>query len=397
MAGYTVGIASETKAFKQGIESGVIDPLEDAQKELLELGKSRGPEQLERAMKDAERATERLQDETKDTARAIEQEFRDAYRSVKRSSDDGIDGAKQGLDDFKEESRQTARESAASFDGSAESIVDAFQEIAANAFGGFGLAGQLAGVAAALGIGAAVVGFEKVSEAEQASREAAAEWADAYVEAGSRILSATQIVESARDIITDADQYQKAKDNAKDWGVTESIALLAMAGDTNALAQAREGLAEKEAEVSAALEKAGGDLRGLNYETRTMREEVSAGTESLDALTGQMSAGWQQADVLSEALRLVAQNTKDATSTVDEFGDTVYTLPGGKQIYIDAETGQATENVTAIEQKIYGIPDGSSTVTVTADTSAVDNEIRRLSGTTLRIGTKFVTSGAEWD
>ena len=44
MAGYTVGINSETKAFKQGIDSGVIAPLEDAQRELIELGKSRGPE-----------------------------------------------------------------------------------------------------------------------------------------------------------------------------------------------------------------------------------------------------------------------------------------------------------------------------------------------------------------
>lgn len=395
--GYTVGIASETKAFKQGIESGVIDPLEDAQKELLELGRARGPEQLERAMKDAEKATERLSDETKDTARAIEQEFRDAYRSVKRSSDDGMDGAKAGMEDFKQEANQTARESAASFDGSAESIVDVFQEIAANAFGGFGPAGAVAGLAAAAGIGLAMAGFENIQEAEEESKERAGEWAQAYIEAGAKVLSAATTTAVALDIAADPDRFEKAKENAKNWGVDTAVAIAAMAGETWALNAANDSLAETEKKLQREMENTGIQYPEMVDNLTSVTLAASAGRTELDKINGEMQRGGEQADAYSRYLAQVAQNTEGAKTATDEFGDSVTTLPDGTTIYIDAETGQATSNVDAIEKKIYGIPDGSSTVRVTADTSQVDREMRRLSGTTLKIGARIVTSGSGWD
>ncbi len=77
-------------------------------------------------------------------------------KKTKKAAEEG----KSGMDDFKQEANQTARESAASFDGSAESIVDVFQEVAANAFQGFGPAGAVAGLAIAAGIGLGVKAFE---------------------------------------------------------------------------------------------------------------------------------------------------------------------------------------------------------------------------------------------
>lgn len=341
---------------------------------------------------------ERAVDDLADTFRDAQKRAKDLGDAGKDAGDDvnrGMERAEEGVEEFRDEANSTAREAAASFDGSAESIADMFQEVAANAFAGFGPAGAVAGLAAAAGIGMAAAGFEAMNEAEQASRERAAEWADAYVEAGGRILNASQLVEKARAIITDPELYKQAEENAKDWGVSESVALLAMAGDTNALTEAREGLADKEARVSEALGKTGGDIRGLSHDMRTMREDVSTGTESLSALTGEMDAGAQQADVYSTSLRLLAENTEGATRTVDEFGDTVVTLPDGKQIYIDAETGKATDNVSAIERKIYGIPDGSASVNV--DTSGaqrtVDSFIRSNDGKSFKIYGKTVTSG----
>lgn len=393
---YEIGIAADTGGFEKSIKNGLVDPLEDAADAFEDLEDAAKSADLDRELDKAQDASEDLSDELDDARDKLKKlgfAAKDAGDDAKR----GMKDAEDGVEEFRDEANSTAREAAASFDGSAESIADAFQEVAANALAGFGPAGAIAGLAAAAGIGLAVAGFEAVSEAEEESRERASEWADAYVEAGGRILNASQLVEKARSIITDPEAYQQAEDNAKKWGVSESVALLAMAGDTNALAEAKESLAEKDRIVTEELEKQGGNTRALSYEMRTMRGEVSTGTETLNALTGEMDAGAQQADVYSTSLRLIADRTEGATRKTDEFGDTVVTLPDGKEIYIDAETGKATDNVSAIERKIYGIPDGASTVTVTADTSQVDREVRRLSGTTIKIGTKIVTSGSGWD
>lgn len=398
MAGYQVGILSETKAFKQGIESGIIDPLEDAQKELLEIGRNRGPEQLEKSMKEAERATEKLGDETKRTADAIEQDFRDTYRKVKQSSDDGMDGAKEGLDDFKQEANQTARESAASFDGSFESIVDMAQETAANAFAGFGPVGAAAGLAAAAGIGLAVAGFEDVDQASEESKERASEWADAYIEAGGRVLTATQLAERGRSIITD--QAEELEKNAVAWGVSESVALLAMAGDTNALREAREGLIAREAELREVNIRGAAATQEGRDALRELKDSTVSGREALEQLTEEMSIGSGRFDIYSDSLRLLAETTEGAEKVVDQFGDTVYTLPDGKTIYIDAETGQATEDTDAIEKQVYGIRD--KTVQVSVDVSGlsqaqrdVNRFITQNNGKTIKINGKFVTGG--WD
>ncbi|NYF29233.1 hypothetical protein [Microbacterium sp. JAI119] len=363
-----------------------------AQRDVKDLSKALDDtsEALDDLARDSGRSGDKVEASFRDMVRAAGKAD-DAVKNIGETSRRSFDDAKEGAEEFRDEANSTAREAAASFDGSAESIADMFQEVAANAFAGFGPAGAAAGLLAAAGIGLGVAGFEAMNEAEQESRERAAEWADAYVEAGGRILNASQLVERARAIITDEEQYAAAQRNAKDWGVTESVALLAMAGDTNALAEARESLAQKETTVAAALEKTGGDIRGLSHDMRTMREDVSVGGESLSALTGEMNAGAEQADVYSTSLRLLADRTEGATRTVDEFGDTVVTLPDGKQIYIDAETGRATENVDAIERKIYGIPDGNSTVRVGVDTSEWDRAARRISGTVLKVGTKVLT------
>lgn len=400
MAGYSVGIASETKAFKQGIESGIIEPIEDAQKELVELGKSKGPDQLEKSMKDAERATEKLGDETKRTARTIEQEFRDTYRKVKQSSDDGIDGAKKGLGELKEEANQTARESAASFDGSAESIADMFQEVAANAFAGFGPAGAIAGLAAAAGIGLAVSGFDNVNQASEESRQRASEWAEAFVEAGSTILSSATTTALAISIATDPDKFAQAQENAKNWGVDVSVAINAMAGESWALIAANDALSTSEKRIADEMAEVGMQFDWTKKSMTELGLENRAGREAMNLLNDEMAMGAEQADALSRSLANTAQNTEGATTVVDAFGDAVTTLPDGTTIYIDAETGQATIDVDLIEKKVYGIQDKDVNVNVRTSTSDADTDLQRLvnkwNGREVRLRGKVVSMGDEW-
>ena len=334
---------------------------------------------IDDTMRDGDRSTERMEDSFRDLARAARKSGDDTGDAFKR----GMRKASDGVDDFKGEAQQTARETAASFDGSADSIVDMFQETAANALGGFGPLGAVAGLAIAGGIGLGVAGFDAIDAAKEASAERAAEWADAFVEAGGRVLTSTQTLAMARAILTDPERYKELTDNAREWGVTESVALLAMSGNTDALTEATRSLAEKRRELN--------DIpieERTSEEALTLANNIRDGAEALDQLNADMRLGTKQADVYSTALRLTAENTVGAKKETDDFGDTIVTLPDGKQIYIDAETGQATESVDAIENKVYGIRDKTVRVDVDVNDDGlrdIESRVRALDGRSVAI------------
>jgi cytochrome c551/c552 len=201
-----VGIASETKAFKQGVDSGVIAPLEDAVDALDDLGKSKGAGALEDDLKDAQKATHKLRDETKETADAIEKNFRESYKSVKNSSTDATDGAAAGMDDVKSEAASAATETAASFDGSADSIVGMFQEVAANAFAGFGPAGMIAGLAAAAGIGLISAAMQGGGEDADVLKEKVSALTDELIETKQGGASLEYIVDRLKELATSVEE-----------------------------------------------------------------------------------------------------------------------------------------------------------------------------------------------
>lgn len=335
--GYTVGIASETKAFKQGIESGVIEPLEDAQKELLELGKSRGPEQLERALKDAEKATENLKDETKDTARAIEQEFRDSYRKVKSSSDDGMGGAKEGVQDFKEEAQQSARETAASFDGSFESIADLAQEVAANAFAGFGPAGAAAGVAVALGLGVAVDQFNKIDEASTDALQSAFDFAYGIGAA----FDAADKVRAVENWTSDQEKFKQVLDltAASGWDQVDVIDALVDGGDK--LDRLTRAYAD------------GANAAGL---TVGRMQELDA---ILPSIQKGLDNGANAAKAQAEYLFKIAQEAGTATGEVDALGNVIVKLPGDVEVSVNADTKTATTDIQRVGDAANSVPDAA--------------------------------------
>lgn len=256
MAGYTVPIASETKAFKQGIETGIIKPVEDANEALEELGKNRGPEQLERDVRGAQESTEKLADETKDTARVIEREYRDSFRKLKRDSDDAFDGASRGADDFKQEASQSMRETAASI-SSVEDGLDAVQEIAANAFSGFGPVGAGVGLVSAIGLGLVT---EELRKQQDAADELKARLTAAYIEAAEEsrnYLDAAQITSESAAIYEDAERLAKATADATELGLERQVVVQAMAGDEEALNAVIQAGVDLQAEAAAKSEERG--------------------------------------------------------------------------------------------------------------------------------------------
>lgn len=198
-----IPMALDTSGIEKEVQNGLVEPIEDAENALKALSKVDAGRDLERDLDKAQDATEDLKDELDDARDGLKKlgfAAKDAGDDAKR----GMNGAGDGVEEFGDEAKSTAKEAAASFDGSAESILDAFQEVAANAFAGFGPAGVLAGLAIAAGIGIAVGEFQKAEEAAEELRVKAVELAtdaqDAGVSTEAWATSAEQIVERIREL-----------------------------------------------------------------------------------------------------------------------------------------------------------------------------------------------------
>lgn len=123
----------------------------------------KGTQQAEDAIEKVADTLDELGRGSADAADKVERSFKDAFDDVqdrskqagKKIGDDVHDGAKKaagGIGAMKDEAKQSVRETAASFSDITDGL-DLVQEIAANAFVGFGPAGMAAGALAAIGIG----------------------------------------------------------------------------------------------------------------------------------------------------------------------------------------------------------------------------------------------------
>ena len=81
----------------------------------------------------------------------------------------------------------------------------------------------------------------------------------------------------------------------------------------------------------------------------------------------------------TEGIRTVSRLLEDQYASTEgvikktgELGDRIYELPDGKTLYIDAETGQATEDLETFNQ----INLKNKTVQVDADTTAAERKIK---------------------
>lgn len=293
--GYEVEVSADARDFDRSIRRDVIEPVEDA----------------EDALQDLQRQGE---------------------KTGKSLGDDISTGAKQGMDDVKNEAGQTAREAAASFDGSAESIGDAFQEVAANAFGGFGPAGAAAGLAAAAGIGLATAAFNEAQEAAADAKEEAYAFAFAALDSGKIAAEASAF----RKITEDTEKMSEAQKIAKATGtdLTEVIKTMATGN----------GLPNLIDQLNKAAEAGSGngyELNGLVMMLKGAQEGFQLG-----------AAG---AGVFSEYLFKLAEQTGEATGEVDYLGRAIVTLPDGKEVVIDAATQTASENITRVDEQLNAV------------------------------------------
>lgn len=376
-----VGIGADTGPFDKAVRSGIIDPLEDVDKALKDLGE-RGTDRLERELDHAADATEKLEDKTKDAARAIEREYRDGYDSAKRSARDGLDDMSSRTAEVGSELRQNLGETFSSFRGDLEDL----PQIAQDTLGGLAGSGALGGIpglvataAGAAGLGLLIGAFQAIGEEQEALKEKTREWADVYMTEGSRVLSTATIIARGQAVLND--EYDTAEENSRNWGVSLETAVAAMAGSRSAIDEVSESMrgqheTAREAAIAAQELTAqnGGVLLSLTLEEEAARKGQSA----LDALTGSMDAGAARADILSRLMVDQARATAGATEKVDEFGDRIISLPDGTQVYVDAETGQATMDLDAIERKAFSVDGFTVNGKATLDTTSFYNSLAKM-------------------
>jgi hypothetical protein len=293
---HEVGIAADAKAFDQGIRSGVIKPLEAADDALKDLGKNRGPEELERDLKDAQKQTKELASETKDTARQIERSYKEAGQDIKK-------GVGDGLKDAKQEAGQAGREGAASFSGEFSDVGDFIQETAANAFGGFGPLGAAAGVAAALGIG--VLTAEITKQQEEAD-ELKARLSDAYrtaAEEGRNYLDTAQMIAEVSDLMFNedrAEEWKRVQEDAKQLGL-----------EAFDVAEARAGSTDKQRDIQ---ERVNALLADENNYTTTLRE----GQHLLNDDVADLAKRWGTVITETEKQQQRAEQLAEYTNRAEE-------------------------------------------------------------------------------
>ena len=135
---------------------------------------------LEKPLEGARTEGDRLEKTFKELAEAVRDTEKvnkgagDQMRKGMRDTREETDRATQGVEDLRDESEQSAKEFAASFSGDPVDALDSLRDVAANALGGFGPLGLVAGVALAAGLGYAQNKLEELAEQANELKENAA-------------------------------------------------------------------------------------------------------------------------------------------------------------------------------------------------------------------------------
>jgi len=258
--------------------------LEDLSDELDTLGKDDATEKMERNLKELARTADTSGDK------------------VGKSLKDGFKKAEGGAEDFKQEANSTARETAASFDGSAESISDAFQEVAANAFGAFGPAAGLAGLAVAAGIGGIKTTFDELAEKSKEVKEGIL---NDFLEVGDA-LDREAVDARVRDLLGNENTRKQAELLKDILNVDLSEAVLILAGDFDSAGTTME-------EAMAGVQAASGNV---DFQTwLELKNTMDATNAAFEVGTALAKAREDAAKRTGDAERDQIQKTKDADQT----------------------------------------------------------------------------------
>lgn len=392
---HEIGVAADTRPFEEDIRSGVIKPVEQAEDAF---------KRLEDAVADTSSGGARDIDKLEESLRDVQQQSEKTERSMDDIGDGGhksFGKVKEGAQELSNEVGSNLGEAVSSFRGDLGDLAqvgqDTFGGLAATLAGAgpLGIVGAAGLAAAAIGAGGIAASIEDADKRAEELRDRASEVASAWIEAGKQMMDADQLNSAISGVIGDDDKMKRADELVQKLGVDLPTAIRILAGDQNALA-------DSEAQYSAKLRERNELVDKSTFLTGAAKD---ASREQIGVLNEWIAAYEDQADVFSNAsdkftagtdaqnaalLDLIASN-KDAVVQVDKLGNKLVTLPDGKQIVIDADTGKATLNVDEFKGDVNSIPKQKATkVNLLAPTSGeiarMMNDVQRqVSGRTIRI------------
>lgn len=361
--GFSVSIGSDTRLFEQGVKTGVIKPVENAQDALQDLANT-STSKLDREVRDSGKALDKLGDAGKDAGRDIESGTKDADRAldrlgkagkeagedlegalkdaqrqtqptaaeyremsekiraetakIKAQSKEDFEGAGGATGEFKEEALSNFSEVTSSFTGDMQSITD----LAQGTFGGLASLGG----PASLVFGGLAVAVGLVGQAFASSKEESDEFKEKIEELAQTKLgdlfgqyedSGTELARGLRKWAQDADSFggslSDLQDNTKKAGVASDRYTDAIATQSvPKMKAAREAI---EAQIKS-LDKQAGAQRAAGNGTSALAKKFGEQSDAARAVKKQLDDNLEVNDVYEKSLRGVA---KGLGLTVDQY------------------------------------------------------------------------------
>lgn len=354
-----IPVGIDTGGFEKGVRNGLIDPIEDVEDALDQLGKVDAGTDLERDLGKAQDATEDLDRELDQTRKSLDK----LGYAARDAGDDGVKGMrkiKDGADEVTTEGFANAAEAVSSFRGDVEDL----GQIGQDTLGG--LAGTLAGtgpagIVGAVGLAAAAAGWglitQSIQDQEEAARKLRERLTSAYEDAASEgrsYIDTAQFIAEANDLIFNpdrADEYKKIREDAKRLNLDESLLIKANSGDLESQKIVRQEINKFLESDEAHLDSIYGKNKGLSDEATEMRDRWEDIAKATDEAT---ASAENSKKVTSEFLLDAARNASYAEEEVDKFGNRLLRLPDGTEFVVDAKTGQAHQDM----DRFYGDADG---------------------------------------
>ena len=149
-----------------------------------------------------------------------------------------------------------------------------------------------------------------------------------------------------------ADEWKRLQGEAKGLSLDNSTLIAANAGD---LAAQEEVLGRINALRDDALRKETDMLTPQSAQVDTL-DDMRQRWEAISGATADLTARAQTAqEVTDRFLQSAISAASEASVEVDNLGNKLYTLPDGKQIMIDAATGQATQDIDRFKGDLDGV------------------------------------------
>ncbi len=296
--------------------------IEEVRAELEEIHLSQTEPQIDPDVYEARRTLDDINDEL-DEIDDLE---------VRPKVDADVSRARSALGNFRDEAADSGREAAASFSGEFDDIGDFAQE----ALAGLGAAGGPVGLAAGIA-GGVVAGYfvNDFMESAEELEELTGEIFDALADDGAA--SFARMSEEARQafIQTRADALlaEHGVDDiagaAEALGVSADIALAAMAGDTEALAEVSAAYESKVADIGDqwgySSEVGTGKIRALDDATRILSDETGALDDATREANKRQDLMGQTMDEVTGKAEVEEQAARDLAAEINAIPDDAYT------------------------------------------------------------------------